>query len=423
MNLEFKRLLMAAGNGNGGGSESTGISRAIFEWPLTANGTTKDFTIPGIGTPKAIMLIATQNGGGGTSDVIGSGQNFNVGFADGTTQVCFGMGSEDARADANTGRSTNYSGCILLTNPSGGTPNAILGFDSWITDGVRLEVVKSTTPDHDFEIIFFYGDDILNASVWMADDEGTGGSKSVNVGFEPDLLFTGTVLSNSGYTDFDAATTHFSIGACINDGADKQRSISARSNDGADPTVTGANASEVYAIATLSNGGGTYVTTGEVGNFGATGFDVDFQGNLSSWEYIGLALEFAADVAVSLFSVEITATGTYAETTPGFLPTWGLMTLSYASTGFDVIDYSAGSAYSMTSFDANGIVTYAFSDADNASTTIVSALVADSFRTLQHVDSVNITSSNFALDASGWSVDIDSINSDVIGWGLAIGKV
>jgi hypothetical protein len=287
----------------------------------TATGSptyTQDITCAGIGTPKAAIFLVSH---ATANDTAVAHAKWAWGLTDGTRSKHVGTHGEDGQ-----GTSDEYSSVslvnlfsILTTGTGGDTGKAT--FNSWITDGIRINWTESPGAGYRMIVIFFGGDDIVNAYVNHVLGSGSdGGSVDVtDPGFEPDVVF-GLTLGSASTETVSINGSQLGAGWAWRDGSDTNRGTRYGAQD-AQATTTTTVGLQTDAMAVADFGGGFELGVLQIGSFDSQGFTlttVDANGGGDILIY--LALDFAAtrNIWVGDFLTK-TSTGDES-TTIGFEP-------------------------------------------------------------------------------------------------------
>ncbi len=132
------------GGGNSGGGKGRGRGRDAFgnleirsvRAAIRTTAGTQDFTVPGFGTPIAcVVMCATGNLDG----VARNNQDFSYGASDGTNQFVISGSSIHGVSNGTADRRSATDEIYMIVN-SAGSVVAEANFDSFITDGVRLNI-------------------------------------------------------------------------------------------------------------------------------------------------------------------------------------------------------------------------------------------------------------------------------------------
>jgi hypothetical protein len=389
------------------------LSYAVTRGSLNTSIGTMDFTVPGFGTPKAAIFVVTS---ADTDDTITANSTLAMGYTDGVNEYAQSSTSEDGQSSVDSDRAYHKSSVIFLVNGSGALAGQAV-FDSWITDGVRIDITDAFLSGHLCHVFLFGGDGILNVTAIKHGLGSTTSGNTLTLGYEPSFIFT-----SNGYTSSSGGAVHrmISLGAWLNDGIDTQKSIilGMPNNAGESDVECGVYDNEA--------GGAAYV----VKRFGltidnATSTGVDFTTSSSTGtEAIGLAFEFHSDIDVALFDTTIPTSGNYAETAPGFEPIGGMLFGIVGVTTRNTYTESGVSSLYWTAFDDSNIFTANIADEDGSDPIVSKSLSADRLRVLDTDASADsFVASSYAFDSDGWDFTLtDNPASAVLGFGFAFGN-
>lgn len=275
---------------------------------------TLDLTVSGFGTPVAAIFLSGR--GRNDDTVLASATRWSVGFTDGSNERVSAGSSKSGDSTSNTWRSQTANGRVVQILTTGGTASVDKygTFNSWITDGVRLNwTLASGTAQHEVVCVLIkgvsakVGDVTLNATQDAATTLGS-------LGFDPEILFIASAGLGSNST---TPSTH-NIGAygCAykNGGTIQQRSIAFYDVDNLSTTKTGTAYFDNRVISQVSNDSISY--TAEVTDFGTSDFEITTRDGGSGSDIIAyLALsDPGVDVDLQEFTSK-TSTGTVKNTT------------------------------------------------------------------------------------------------------------
>ncbi len=180
-----------------------------------ANGTTQDVTFSF--TPKAIIVTSA---GAATDNSSIAHHQLSYGFSDGTNQACVTIGSEDAAAAADAGRSHRTDSCFARLSES--APNNTLVCRGSAAFGTNKVTFTWTVNDAVATIIDVWaiaGDDITNVKVNTVDvgRTTTGTQSYTGLGFTPQgdnksVIFSLQSLTQSAALNTVATTANVSWG-------------------------------------------------------------------------------------------------------------------------------------------------------------------------------------------------------------------
>lgn len=166
----------------------------------------QDITISGFGTPKAAMFIMPNTINDGTPN---NNAIFTLGTTDGTRQWTCGMTSRNGTTSGLTARRGMTDKCICALNLNG-TVLGEAGFNSWITDGVRINWNVASTFAYYMTVILFNGADLTARSDTINLGTSTGGQSYSSLSAEADVVITGGI--NSSFGDVGTTDAHLCLG-------------------------------------------------------------------------------------------------------------------------------------------------------------------------------------------------------------------
>lgn len=167
---------------------------AVMQQQVATSGATQDFTISGFGTPTAALFIM----GRPESD---SGNWFldalSLGMTDGTQEYCMGHQVYNNLTTSDTARRFDNDRVLQYFSTTGIQYGAA-SFNSWITDGVRLNLDDAFIYSFLVTVVLFKGSDL--DVVVHAVNMGTSTSEQTynSAGFEPQAVI-GMMTGDSSY--------------------------------------------------------------------------------------------------------------------------------------------------------------------------------------------------------------------------------
>jgi hypothetical protein len=391
-----------------------------FQLDAGANGTQYDVTIPGMGfTPKAALFFLNRALSDDTLDNVAV--MMSTGFSDGTNSRATGFDAAGGQASSRSYRSftTNAVTAISTTDPALRT---YIDVNTFIPDGVTLEVVNSTGGARHVTVVFIGGDDVTNALVHTV-DAGTGTSEiPVNIGFEPTLVFATGLISTAAQGDAAFTDGRHHFGVCVNDGSQTQRSYCFHDDHNVTETNVGTKLSNQVILNYINNGASEFGTS--ITSFNATGFGVTPNSSSANYIQFFLSVEIANSPDVALFDTSIPTSGNYVENV-GFQPEFGLI-LSAAQIGLRNADANDSSVmgHAVTTFDASEIYTQNnYSESAQSAVSVVGGMSSQYFRVLSPAGGSDYAvASGYSLTATGWDFTLTTHpTSPLLGFGLAIG--
>lgn len=388
-----------------------------FALSTAAAGGTQDVTIPGFGTPKAAMFILTA---GVTDDVLVGPARMATGYTDGVNNGCAGNHSSDTSSNSITSRRQTDTACITLPDVAGSGTELSFSFNSWITDGIRLDIDNDAPAAYLVTCILF-GDQVTDAYVGT-ENLGTSTSPQVitDPGFEPDLVF----MAGTGQSSVSATST-FALGifgAGVNDGADTQYCSHYQADDAKAAATCRAIIDNTSIGGQIAGGANNLLYTVKISDYDAQGFTLTTNASGQSDRVYYLAVKFATDVPIELFDVTWPDTGDYTKAGLSFQPSVGLITSIVGATPYGNVVTTNNHSTSVAVFDDTSVITQNISDQDGQTTTKAKSLSSDQLRILDWTSSDGIVASSHTMNADGWTFPLTTNPATpVLGWGLAIG--
>ncbi len=291
----------------------------------TGSTGTQDFTVSGFGTPKAVLFFGSHGTVAGTRvDHAGLFVGMTDGRGSGTYQFSTAVRAEDGSAsDATSNPYKTY--CLVIPDATTSTKDGSATFDSWITDGVRINWDDVPANGVLVTAVLMGGAGIANAYCGVVTPSGTLDA-SVDVtapGFTPTVVVTCANIANfNGTPD---SNIDLSLGFVVNDGANTQRSANWHHVTPTVPTVLAA-VLDGNSVARRASG----VENGpelQIQDFDANGFSVYSRVSVSApfQELAYLALQFSGLTATVRDDASPTGTGDETITGAGFTPQFALL--------------------------------------------------------------------------------------------------
>lgn len=268
----------------------------------TTTPATQDVTLAGFGTVKAAYFLWGLTGSDGIPQ---PGNRFSVGATDGTKQWVVAEYVGDA-IGTTIAKERSSSAQVMMHMSAAGI-NAEASFDSFITDGVRVDWTTVNADAHNYYVVLIGGNDTsvkVDFPAIPATDTTT-----VTVGFQPEVLLT---PAHANLLDTHGAASFWIHGWATYDGSTLTRkSVHAQVNDGSNATVAKCNISELGIKADFQNV--------NVSNFTETGFDLVSTADFSAFKLPYLALGGLNGFKLIMHDSP-TSTGSEAITGIGFKP-------------------------------------------------------------------------------------------------------
>lgn len=382
------------------------VSVAVMQAAATVNTApyTQDFTIAGFGTPKAALFFVTWGTVNGTA---GAHAVFCTGMTDGTTHLCTAVGSRSTQADTVSWSRAAQDEVIYLPWYDGVNINGEANFDSWITDGVRINWANAPDAAYLITVVLFGGTD-LSADVSLITPSATEDATVdvATIGFEPDqviVLFPG---STGDFNDTKAVNLSMSIGFCDNGGSLVQRCVAIGEADNV-------AAGEPAAVLCTDRVAKRIISDAEqagyeLGTFDASGFSVTTRNAAESNAFAALSLNYNSAVSHWVGSVDTpTSTGNDAITSPSFTPQLVMLGLSFLAAEDTLAVDGNGGAFGIGVFDDSGAdYSNAIAIEDASATTDTESIADDEAINLHQDDgSAGLVAPYVSMDANGWTLN------------------
>lgn len=252
---------------------------------------------------------------------------------------------------------------------AGGSVNCDANFDSWITDGVRLN--WGVTPSSGFmvTVILFAGSDV-SANVGEEDND-PGEVDVTDPGFEPKLVFCAS--HHSDWTDAASSHAQMSLGWCYNPGTGDANVVQGSLNWGSKDNN---NLSAPYArIENASSNtfifGGSFIGGWDLNSFDASGFSISQVGGGGA-SGVYLALDFSQDAHVEWVDSP-TSTGVESYEGPGFTPQFGAFLVSHLTTFASNNTADEAGSFAVSQYSAAAEICYSLENDDFESPAITSS--------------------------------------------------
>jgi uncharacterized membrane protein YcgQ (UPF0703/DUF1980 family) len=365
-----------------------------------------DITIAGFGTPIAAIF---DYGLGLADDTQQTTLRASIGFTDGTNQAVSAIGTRNNSATSSTSREHLSGAVVLEINDSGGLV-ARANFDSFIADGVRINVTNSSA--NRFCMVTLIGGDATSAKVDFTPQLGTSaGTTNINtIGFEPDLVLTSCigVTSSTG----SGSQTILSEGLAVNDGADFNAMLGVYAQDNINPSNTGQYISNTYAagqyFADVLAWGGT------VNNYSGSGFDVVTNASAGNDVFAYLAVKFNNTFIKAAIEDSPTTTGSKSfgatPSTPNYLRILG-------SSASSIGTVTSGLNYTVFNADTTEQASFTYSARDNITPTSTGSLSkSSSFKQLDQSGSTQFDSSFTGFTSTGADFNFTTVVGTARKW-------
>ncbi len=383
--------------------------RSVSATLNTSTGT-QDVTLSGFGTPKGAIAFW-----GGDADATQRNHAvFGVGFTDGTNSRLATVSAEnETGASSDAYRLQRNDKFIDILDGASTSKDHVVSFNSWITDGVRLNIDAASASVRTVIIILIGGSDVSGVVVGDI-NLGTGTSAiTETIGQTSDIILT--CGNGSGSYGSVGGQAIFSMGMYVNDGSNSQVGVGWWSEDQVNPSDVGGYFSN--ANATMQAYNGSVAWQAAISNVTSTAFDITPTANAGSdtVNYISIATTNSPDISLD-FMDGPTATGDYSSTAPGFLPDFALAFLSDATT---VNTLQAHEALSVAAFDGTNVLSLSTSNQDATNPPIAKTeFNSGSIDTLEDATTDSYIGTFSSFDATGFTLNFSTVPASARKWAV-----
>lgn len=171
---------------------------------------TQDFTISGFGTPKAVLFIFPT---APTDATANNNAIFGFGAADGTRQWSISTSSRNSSANTVDWKRGMTDKCIHLITVTGGVVGEA-HFDSWITDGVRINWTTAFSIAALVTVVLIGGSDLTARVDTINLGTSTSAQTYNSLSNTANVLLTAT--TNSAFNDVSVQVDNLVLGIATN---------------------------------------------------------------------------------------------------------------------------------------------------------------------------------------------------------------
>jgi hypothetical protein len=338
-----------------------------------------------------------------------------MGAVDGTREWAICSSSEDGVATSDCNRYANSNFCIHILDANGSRDGEIV-FDSFVTDGVEVDITNSFNDNYYVTAVLFGGDTDLTvyADFLSAPPDSGGFTDYSDPGFQPDLILFGSTGTSSTSSD-----ARISVGAAIRSPSLVNRASAMMATDSAGTSETASYIASARCVVNLESS--ALSRSYSVEEFQANGFRLRHHTGASSGNipvgYLALKMN---DVSTYLGTMDApSSTGDDAQTGPGFTPQFVM--LGEVDDGAVDTVYENG-AFAIGVFDEDGDeATQGQSDEDAQGTTDTQCMAHSRAAYFADEAGTIIHDAQFStMDANGWTLNFSTATRAAKWWALAI---
>jgi hypothetical protein len=402
-----------------------GVTVAQTRVALNTSTGTQDVTTSDMGglTPKAVILIATRCVTDGTA---ADGSGFYMGASDGTNEWTNGYEEQHAQATMNTYWNQDTTANRILTiydGAAGGSVEATIDFDSFIADGVRINLTDAPASAFLLTAILFGGTDLsVHAGTQDLGNVANAAIDINTVGFEPDIVIAAITEDGSGQQGT------ISLGVAHNNraGTVVQRGVSLAQRDTFASSAVAANMSDdTFITKTISTGALDW--NGTAGSFDSSGFTVQL-GNArspanSNVSWLALRLGASPVVSAKVYTYSTpTATGANTDSTPDFTPQFVMYLASRIATADTIETDADAGTIGLLGVTSTTLYTNSVSTEDAAADSNAQSLSDNALNLPTHTGASGHIATLTSMGATGPVWNYSSVDATARQWGaLAIG--
>ena len=310
-----------SGGGRRGRGKSGGSGQSPIQMVRAAIRTTtgkQDFTIPGFGTPVGAIFVMGQ---GQVDGVATDVYAFSFGVTDGINHWVSAGWSQHNSASSNTARRSAVDEVFMVLDTGSGVVDAEGNFDTWLPNGVRINVTVVGNPDARLLTVYLIGGQGIACEAQTFAPPAASATSTYSPGFKTHSLL---VVQNSDFDDNGATQNLWRFGF----GGLHGETITQCCSGNIDVDAQGlcdmqsrVTTNKIFTAETDAN------LSLSLGNITATSFDITSgSGDLTAVTFGSFAISLGSNGA-AWSGVQDTPTGTGEHTFSGvgFRPAFGMM--------------------------------------------------------------------------------------------------
>jgi hypothetical protein len=374
---------------------------------------TQDFTVTGFGTAKACMVF-TSYAVTDNTNTVHNGLCIGVASGTGATEEgCQCPADEDGVATQDCSRILRTDSCIWIPTAGGSSAIAIANFDSFVTDGIRLNHTVVSGNQELITVVLLGGTD-FSAQVGSFNFADTV-DQEVNVttvGFQPtDILAFGS--RDQALQSASGGDTENGYGVCHEDGAgtETQRGIGHRFDNSATTAAVEVEFYDTRIIPHMNNGAHDWSV--ECDNFDSGGlsfFARESGANNSGLVYLAMRIT-TNESFVGTYTTP-TATGDAAETSIGFKPQFVMLGLCLAETPGTHYNDAHATSQAISLFTADDEFCIAVASEDGAATMNTQSKSTSKAVEMTDYDGTSLfTATRSSLDTNGFTLNYSATDT------------
>lgn len=387
-----------------------GVTVAVARVGCNTSTGTQDITTTDLGglTPKAAILIVST---GITDGSVVNHASLSVGATDGTNQWATTTLARNGQTTSDTWSRAATTRLLTQLSTSSGNLVADAAFDSFISEGIRINWTDASPNAYLLTVIFFAGTDlsVLAGTVDAVTPDQT--ETTVTTTFEPDtVFFAGVGLTSFGNTS--TAGMYPQFGFANNDPGGIQQAVVAHNS--VDNNSGAACEGAIYTdrIGAIVSGG-SLSRSYELSAFTSSAFKVKVHGSTNQvFGYLALNFGGKAEAYVGTVASP-TSTGNAAVTGVGFEPQAVVLAPSHLSSSATVqTSVTNVMATGLTAFTATAAFSTVVADED-ASATTDSQAVSDNVPLILPLPNgtAGLSTTTYSLDSDGYTLNYGTVQA------------
>ena len=395
--------------------ESTRVAVTTGAGPQTID-------ITGFGTPKLAFFywVRAASGTEFTTDA-----NICIGYTDGTTQRCWNAAVQDGQTTADTRRMSSTDRVGILKNFADNTVDSEIGFNSWSSNGVVLDIDDAPPSGYYVIVELWGGTDIDWVDCGHQDDLGTTAT-STNItaggGDQADLVFmVQSMFSTPPASPFDDNSNGLiSYGVWSRNDSTQAMAVFAEISGGSGGAPCNYFDGDKISAQQIVGGGGAYLCTASAH---ASGFTITTSAGAGSDVVGWVAIKWATTPSIKIVTSTLPASAAdWEESGIGFQPEFAKFCFT-AATVDGTRKESGDCEFMVGTIQASQVLTCGIASEVNAGTSNVSQWSQTSFFIGDpDAATTKVSGGLSSLDSDGFTVGISGTHDSVarLGWTLGI---
>jgi len=365
----------------------------------------QDLTITNFGTVSAALLFISNAVSG---NVPVSGINFGIGLTDGIVTRSAGISSEEDLPNTNT-QTVQGTYLLYLPDRSSATIVAAASFDSFITDGIRID--WSTPPPEEYTITaYFIGGDLEAKVDTFTSPSTVGNTTHVDVGFEPDQLMGFSTIFSFALDDVIQGQSALCFGLADNGDTLEQAMVAFRLGNSSSIGTPSLTVNDSLFLGRITTG--SLLNSVEISGFTTSGFHAATRISNGSTYGTYLALKYNDQrrhfIGVIDSPIE---SGLQSFGDPGFEPFTVLQVLTQVTTTNTVESFDEAGALGFSLITTSGEFCTSFNERSSTITSNQSIVDTKAINFPHQSGGISFVGTFDSFSSSGWIIDFSSVDT------------